>query len=577
MTNPAAEAYFGAPVPGRSIAAMWAAHRWRIVAGILLAAAILIAVSPVIVGLGWPRGSDGVWFTVRTEIIAQRFAIGDLLPVWSALDNHGFGSPMPANYHKLYNYVAAGLYLATDSHKAASVLTLVLFLAIGGTGMIALTRRLGAPLPLAAAVGAAFILANYTTVNWLVRTALAEFAAAMVVPWLLRAMVIVHREGRWPIHTGPLLFLVYAGHAVIGYVAAFVLAFGWLWLLAWQWRTALAPRLLARVAASAGLFLLLAAPFLAAHLAFLEQVRTGTFAEAFDLAEHVRPLTSYVYDPVLWFQEPDRYGSAQLNFLPVALALGLVAAWMIRPLAGAGASGPPAARLDAATTFLAGLAALMLFMQTAWAVPVYRAVPGLAYTQFPMRLLSFLSPLVIALAAVALTAIWQSGRPRAALGLAAATAVLAIVQYGQYAGREFDWVPPQQLEAPQLTHLEFSQVGEYYPHTPEDPEAFRRRLPGWRNQVRAGPCAVAAPRAEHELWSQTLRADCTAAAEIPLPVFHTPYTRVHIAGRADAPLATRRTLDDPRLRVALPAGTHELVIVLPTLPSALRHLSGLDE
>ncbi len=553
------------------MAALWAGYRWRIAAAVALAAAIVVAVSPVIVGLGWPRGGDGVWFTVRTEVIAQRFLIGDMLPVWSALDNHAFGSPMPANYHKLYNHVAAVLHLVTDSHKAAAVLALILFLAVGAAGMVSLTRRLGTPLPLALAAAATFVFANYTTVNWLVRAAMSEFAAAMLVPWLLRAIVILHRDGRWPVHAGPLLFLIYAAHTVIGYFAAFVLVLAWLWLLAGRWRTALSPRLLSRIALSAGLFAVLTAPFLAAQLAFLEQVRTAAFVEAFDIGDMVLPFASYVYDPVLWFHEPDRYGSPQIGFVPLALTAGLAMAWAVRPLAGDRLPAVAAVRADAAAAFLAALVVLVLVMQTAWAIPVYRAVPGFAYVQFPTRLLTFLTPAVIALAAMALTAIWRNGWPRAAIAVAAVMVVAAMIQYARYAGRDFDWVPPQQVEAPQLTHLEFSQKGEYYPHTPENFEAFRRHLPAWRNQVQAGPCRITAPHPEHEVWSRTVRVDCSEPAEVPLPAFHTPYTRVHPAGRADETLPARRTAEDPRLRVALPAGVHDVVIVLPTFGAVLRH------
>lgn len=131
------------------------ARAWRLAAIGVVAVAILIAAAPILAAPGWPKGSDGVWFTVRTEVIAQRFALGDFLPVWSALDNQGFGSPMPANDHKLYNYLAALLHLATGSHEAAATLALLGFLAIGAGGMTALARRLGIPLPLAVAAAAA--------------------------------------------------------------------------------------------------------------------------------------------------------------------------------------------------------------------------------------------------------------------------------------------------------------------------------------------------------------------------------------------------------------------------------------
>jgi len=54
---------------------------------------------------GWPLNHEHDSFANRTIIFAQHAVAGDVLPVWSTLDNAGFGSPQPALYHKLYSIV----------------------------------------------------------------------------------------------------------------------------------------------------------------------------------------------------------------------------------------------------------------------------------------------------------------------------------------------------------------------------------------------------------------------------------------------------------------------------------------
>ena len=85
------------------------------------AVATLAAVSPLISGFGWPSGHDGIWVFPRIAVMAERFALGEVIPVWSSLDNYGLGSPEPIFYNKLFYYPAALIYLAVGSLKLAVV------------------------------------------------------------------------------------------------------------------------------------------------------------------------------------------------------------------------------------------------------------------------------------------------------------------------------------------------------------------------------------------------------------------------------------------------------------------------
>ena len=129
--------------------------------------------------------------------------------MWSSSDAAGFGSPMPLLYHKLFYLLAAPLSLITGTIRSADLLVVAGALVLGAYGMYALTRALAASRLAATAPGCVLIVANYTVTNWLVRGALAELTAAMLVPWPLRSFIGALRGGRMSIGLGVWLALLW--------------------------------------------------------------------------------------------------------------------------------------------------------------------------------------------------------------------------------------------------------------------------------------------------------------------------------------------------------------------------------
>ena len=100
----------------------------------------------------------------RTQIYARHVAGLDLLPIWSSVDNLGFGSPFPLFYHRLFYLVAAPLAIALGSLKAADAVAVILALTTGAWGMFRLTRQMGAGELGATVAGISLIAANYTAI-----------------------------------------------------------------------------------------------------------------------------------------------------------------------------------------------------------------------------------------------------------------------------------------------------------------------------------------------------------------------------------------------------------------------------
>src|SRR5207253_4129427 len=106
-----------------------------------------------------------------------------LLPVWSRFAPTGHGTPAPLFYHRLF-YLVSGAFAIPSGTPAGVRIALLFFLALGGMGMVAAARRLGAPWLHAIILGCYLPAANYTLTDWLVRGAMAEFSAMMLLPWV---------------------------------------------------------------------------------------------------------------------------------------------------------------------------------------------------------------------------------------------------------------------------------------------------------------------------------------------------------------------------------------------------------
>ncbi|MGH2571041.1 MAG: hypothetical protein ACRDGR_07440, partial [bacterium] len=146
-----------------------------------------MSVAAVVFHEGWPFNHETVTFAFRTHVYASHLAQGDFLPIWSSEDTW---------YHKLFYFASGLLYLATGSMKAALVVAIVLFLLVGCAGLHAAATRLGLRPRDASLLAATLPLQTYTIFDWLVRGAMAELSAAMIAPWLFRALLVLVQEGK---------------------------------------------------------------------------------------------------------------------------------------------------------------------------------------------------------------------------------------------------------------------------------------------------------------------------------------------------------------------------------------------
>lgn len=534
-------------------------------AGLALTSAL--ALWPVLVRSGWPFNHEKLSFAIRTRIFAQHLEMGDLIPLWSSMDSFGFGSPLPILYHKLFYYLSATGFLTTGSMKVSVVGTLFLLLVAGGTGLFLTARRLGASTTLSLSVSILFLLANYTTTNWLVRGALAEFSATMLIPWAFLWCVTLIRERRWGLWIAPLLFLMLLAHSVITYVMVLIVLLPAAAFLLPNARTssdlhnAVRPALV-----SIAIFGVAALPFLLAGLHMAEHFDiTRVIERGFSPATQMVPLSFYLADSrwtwgALW------------DFTPVEMdrLLLLPAAGLLLTMVILGRHGAVSTAIGRTTLFLLLVFVLVFLFLTPVALPLYEAIPGLTFLQFPWRMLALATPVLALLIADLAARIEAVGHARPIRVLALAVTAGAFLSYGGFREIQYDWFSEAELEAPLPASFSLTGVGEYFPRVPEpDIEVTFRKIKAWAaNGGSDGPCHVAEPDAvQQEVLERTFLVDCPTHAEVRLPLFFSGAETLSLLdpnGR-QVPVPHRRTEEDPRVTIALQPGQHRVHIALPTL------------
>ncbi len=386
--------------------------------GLACLALALFATAAVLPLRGWPYNHDALSAFERTEWFRRAFAAGDLLPTWTPFCFNGHGSPGPFFYHRLFYSLSGALALATGSVLVAVVLSTVTFLLVGGLGMARLGAHLGWPTGLRIAAAGLLVLAPYTFTDWLVRGALAELSAGMLVPWLFLHALRVMRGERAGVALGAVWALMFYAHIVIWLFAGLALAIAFAWAAfpgpphePPRWRRALANLWRA---------------------ALVTAIASGPYALGIRrLGRHFDLDQLRIYLPTRTFQVPKRYlfvpsfawGEQWQGFsveIGRGVLVGLMVLLPVAILARRRPSGPALA--------LAGLsAAACLFLQLPLSAPFYLHVPLAEVIQFPWRLLTLITPsIAILFCELAATAGRSDSRP---LRLLARTVVVAVLAW----------------------------------------------------------------------------------------------------------------------------------------------------
>ncbi len=415
---------------------------------------------------GFPRGHDYTFELLRALEFGRALGEGQLPPYWASNVYGGYGSPAFLYYAPGFSALTALLGAALPVTWAATLAIVALSFAAVWVALRTFEDATGDAA--AARVGAVLgVLSPYAIGDKLIRNANAEWMALALAPLALRGVVLADRRPRaafgWL--AGGLALAVLSHNLTALAVAGSAVASA---LLLYA-RAGLAPRARAALAARiAGAFLLglgIGAWFWMPALASVGWVRPEELLRGkFDFSQQWQSAAQlFGYG---------RFFSAGLG-VPLALAAGAVAAWR----------GPASRerRLLAAALCGAGIYAFLLHP---WSTPLWRHVPGVAFFQFPWRLLGPLSLCAALAAALAYAHFAAAASParrrRWELGIVAAAVLNALPQL--YAGYAVGPAPRAELaralepDAVRALGLGVTVLDEYLPRS-ADRAAWRTLRP----------------------------------------------------------------------------------------------------
>jgi hypothetical protein len=576
---------------------------WKSIA--MLTAAIAVAITlgtyPAWSVDGWPTNHEGLAWKFRTEVQAGHFAQGDYLPIWSSEDFYGRGTPLPLYYHKAFYYVSGALLCGVGSVKTAVLLTIAFWSAVGCSGVFAASRAAGNAFFPSFAAAASYPLLNYALFDWLIRGAMAEYSAYAVVPWLLRWCLLTLRDGRWRISLGPLMALLYCCHSVLALYALLPVLLCAALSATRHGRRATRSAL-PRAVLSVILCGLLLLPFGTAMLVHAEIIDASrALAIPYQPWHQFESIGSYFSDSRLRPPLGERWWGTQLDQSLVALAatgfLMVVVSGGSRRFRAAEqnrresdhsgvvprASAALLTERGSQLAFLATGIVVLGGLQLRWATPFYQYVPGMVYLQFPWRLLTFLTPLLLLTALWPITYFARHHRPNVARALAIGFLVLAVWQSRAWERPQWPTFAAEQVEARGAPGREVGAwgVGEFLPIVAGEPvskqidEAQAMAADGVYPACElVPPAAGTVQMGRRDVWEQmtfTVTTTCPQAATVALPLTFSPLMRIY---RKDSDrrsvVVSYRTPHDPRARFDVPPGRHEFEVRLPTMANLWR-------
>jgi len=510
---------------------------------------------------GWPQNHNATLCFLHLLVYIQHMSQGDFFPLWSSLDNFMYGSAEPLLYHKLFYLVATPLYFLTHSLKTAFLFSIVFFLFVGASGIYRLSLIMGIRYWVAIFAGGMLICANYTITNWLIRGAVAEFSAAMLVPWILLGFLesIQKNKITWVLSIS--LALVCLAHSVIVYFLIIifipiVLYFFFTkkinlhYFFSW-------PSL-----AAFALFLCLAGPYLFAMGWMGQDYDMSRITPKFWLPENnFHYLHDYLHDKSWHWGQTWKSYTLQMDFSITLLILIniLRSAWIYW-----------IQRKNIVIIFSKNTRCMIfvlcvaIFLQTPLATFFYQYFPGASYIQFPWRLLSIITPIAIVLALF-----WtqENFSSRPAFFLSITAFLLMVFSCGSFKAIQYEAIQIENL------HLVDSQLssgfGEYIPKAVKNLKPIPPK--NLKAQMKKDGCfSQETAEISAESLVKHFEVVCSHPAGVVLPLYS---SREHLLLISDALRFCEKRADYPGFcAVFLPQGKSEITVYFPRFSTLLKTL-----
>lgn len=471
--------------------------------------ASVLAIVPPLIKPGFPPNHEDDTFVLRTMVYAKHFQFGDLLPVWSASDNFGMGSPLPGLYHRLFYMVSGVVYAVSANSKVSIAFTLIAFTSIGVYSLFLLLRSFTSSVFVSLLGASVLPFLNYSVTNWLVRGAMAEYSAMMLIPLFLYVVKRSFDRSLLYGRVGLVFGFLFLAHSVIAYFTALLTGFimlGCCLLGLSTWRM-FHPRKVGF--AILGFFAVTWWSLL--PMLYLRQRydMSRLLPDFLAVRFQFRRITDYLWDSSWSWSNPPQLFTVQLDIVIVISVMVLVVM----------------KKYNRQQFWVLGLLITTMVFQYGGSWRVYDIIPGAKYIQFPWRLLALASTLLVILAFVGLQ------KSKVAVSVIALSTILLSgtwqrVNYYNYPDRL------EERNSRSLSNYSLSLFGEYLPAnaTLLEPDPSSSAVFGeWKNQIdiflktfnSSTKCEVHRVSPINEIKRIEFTTKCVRDSVVLLPIFAT--------------------------------------------------------
>lgn len=543
-----------------------------------------LSLSPVLRHPGWPQNHEATSFMYRTEIYSEHFKRGDIFPIWASSDAYDMGTPLPLFYQKTFYYVSGIIFLVTSSVKLTILASLCLFMLVGAYGMRFCLQKLTEHKIIILLVPQAFLLSNYSFTDWLVRGAMAEFTALMLVPWIIWWCLSLLKDKEFSLYVVPILFLLVNAHNITALFALVPLSSAYLIFLLREKKAGF-NKTIKKALFSAELLGLLLAIELILQKVFLKIYDPSKITQAGYLAtNHFLPLREYFYAPSYqWLKDWTQF-SVQIDFaIWVPIAIGILA--LVSGLSNKSFRNK-INRLflfNPLFLFLAVNIAIFMILQLSATKPLYEHIKTLQFIQFPWRLLVYITPMGILVVA------YMASKLR----INSCLTVLVIVWLASFLflspilkSFKYTFLNPDKILANAKGGLQgrLMGIGEYLPRIYDNGNTIGsiQTLSIYENLyrtnrsmevIKGGPCELnKKPNLTFEPSAIILTIKCQHPAKVALPISYNEFTIINDLGTNQIVNYSRIYPSDPRIIIDVSVNSREIKADLPKLSSGLRKL-----
>ena len=519
-----------------------------------------VSIIPPLLKPGFPPNHEDETFVLRTMVYAKHFRFGDFIPVWASSDNYGMGSPLPSLYHRLFYLVSGLVYAITSNAKISIASALIVFTSLGVYFTFLLLRSFGCSVQIAMLGASTLPFLNYSVTNWLVRGAMAEYSAMMLIPLVL---FLVKKSWDRRLLYAPIGFAfgcLFLAHSVVAYYLALiigvVLVAGCLFrTVPWSFFS------IKQIALSLLAFVSITWWSLLPMLYFRQRFDVSRLLPDFlNVQFQFHSATEYLWDSTWSWSNAPQLFTVQLD---IAIVLSVAVLLVMRRYSR-----------EHVGWFL--ILAISLLLQNGRSWRFYNIVPGAGFIQFPWRLSALSSVMLLILVFIGL---------KHMKALAVTVAVLTILISGTWQRVNY-YSYPDRLETQNsrsLSGYSLSLFGEYLPADgsllapdPASSAVFSEWKPNideyLQNANLFAQCTLKrmSPIAESRLV--TFTATCDRASLVTLPLFA---TNAHSVSASRTGVSEQCTIEKDRQSlcvVDLPEGTTEVTVHMPTFVSVISRL-----